>query len=79
MVLDASLLSTKHYKVRTDGKWSNSGIGVAPPPLHLVVVAIKKGAFRSPSTTVGQHIYIHTHPHEEDVTQANFNSRVKQV
>ena len=32
-------------------KWSNPGKGVAPFP-HLGVVAIEKGAFWSPSTTV---------------------------
>ena len=35
------------------GKWSNPGKGVAPP-LHVRVENIKKGAFGSPSTTVGQ-------------------------
>ena len=30
MVLDASLLNTQHYKVQTNGKWSNPGKGVAP-------------------------------------------------
>ena len=32
MVLDASLLNTKHYKVWIKGKWSNPGNGVAPFP-----------------------------------------------
>ena len=36
-------------------KWSNLGKGVAPP-LHLGVVAIEKGAFWSPSTTVANFI-----------------------
>ena len=49
MVLDATLLYTQHYKVRV--KWSNPGKGVAPSPT-LGVVAIEKGAFESPSTTV---------------------------
>ena len=47
MVLDATLLNTQHYKV----KWSNPGKGVVLP-LHLGVVAIEKGAFRSPLNTV---------------------------
>ena len=35
MVLDAALLNTQHYKVKTKGKvelWSNPGNGVAPSP-----------------------------------------------
>ena len=32
MVLDATLLSTQHYKVRSRVKWSNPGNGVAPSP-----------------------------------------------
>ena len=51
MVLDATLLNTQHYKVGIKDKveqsreWSSA-------PLHLSVVAIKKGAFESPSTKV---------------------------
>ena len=41
MVLDAALLSTQHYKVMIKGKVE-----------HLSVVAIEKGAFRSPLTKV---------------------------
>ena len=51
MVLAATLLNTQHYKVRIKVKWSNPGKRVAPSP-HLGVVAIKKGAFGSPSTMV---------------------------
>ena len=47
MVLDTSLLNTQQYKVRIKGKvgqsWEKSSA-----LLHLVVVAIEKGAFRSP-------------------------------
>ena len=49
MVLDVALLNTQHYKVRIKGKvdqsreWSSALLGV---------VAIEKGAFRSPSTMV---------------------------
>ena len=56
MVLDAALLSIQHYKARIKGKvekfreWSNS--------LHLGVVAIKKGAFGPPSTTVANFTFI---------------------
>ena len=53
MVLDATLLNTQHYKVRIKVKWSNPEKGVAPT-LHLGVVAIEKGAFELPSTTVAK-------------------------
>ena len=53
MILDASLLNTQHYKLRMKVKWSNPEKGVAPP-LHLIVVALEKGAFGSPLSTVGQ-------------------------
>ena len=49
MAPDAILRNTQHYKVCV--KWSNPGKGVAPF-LHLSVVAIEKGAFGLPSTTV---------------------------
>ena len=48
MVLYASLLNTQ---VHVKGKLSNPGKGEAPA-LHFGVVAIEKGVFRSPSTTV---------------------------
>ena len=57
MVVGVSLLNTQHFKVRIKGKWSNPGKGVSPS-LHLSVVAVEKGAFGSPSTIVGQLIYI---------------------
>ena len=43
MVHDTSLLNTQHYKLRIKGKKS------------LSVVAIEKGAFWSPSTTVANY------------------------
>ena len=49
MVLDAFLLNTQQYKVRIKGKVEQKELC---PPLHLGVVAIEKGAFWSPSTTV---------------------------
>ena len=55
MVVDATLLNTQHYKVRIKSKvekfreWSST--------LHLDVVAIEKGAFRSPSTKVANFTY----------------------
>ena len=51
MVFDTSLFSTQQYKVCIKGK-------VERPPLHLGVVAIEKGAFWSPSTTIIIYIYI---------------------
>ena len=52
MVLDTSLLNTQHYKVRIKGKVEQSRGRNSAIPLHLSVVAIEKGAFRLPSTTV---------------------------
>ena len=54
MVLDATLLNTQHYKVRIEGKVELSREMSSAPPLNLGVVAIEKGDFRSPSTTVHQ-------------------------
>ena len=42
-----SLLNNQHYKVRIKDKVEQSN-----PPQHLGVVAIEKGAFVLPSTTV---------------------------
>ena len=58
MVLDASLLDPRHYKVGIKDKWSNPGKRVVLS-LTLRVVAIEKGTFESPSTTVSQLIYIY--------------------
>ena len=57
MVLDATLLSTQHYKVRIKVKVEQSRERSSALPLHLGVVAIKKGAFGSPSTTVTYFTY----------------------
>ena len=51
-VLYATLLNTQHYQV----KWSNLRKAVAPP-LYLGVVAIEKGAFGSPSTTLSLYLW----------------------
>ena len=51
MVLDTSLLNTQHYKVRIEGKVEQSKERSSPSLLRGVV-AIGKGAFWSPSTTV---------------------------
>ena len=52
MVLDTSLLNIKQYKVRIKGKVEQSRERSNVLPLHLGVVAIEKGTFWSPSTTV---------------------------
>ena len=58
MVLDTSLLNIQQYKVRIKGKVERSRER-SSAPLHLCVVAIKKGAFWSPSITVANSLYIH--------------------
>ena len=45
MVLDASLLSTQHYKVRIKGKVEQSRKGVAPSPTHWCS-SYQKGSLR---------------------------------
>ena len=45
MVLDASLLSTQHYKVRIEGKVEQSRKGVAPSPTHWCS-SYRKGSLR---------------------------------
>ena len=51
MVLDTSLLSTQHYKVRIKGKVEQSREWSSTLPYNGVVT-IEKGAFGSPSTKV---------------------------
>ena len=55
MVLDATLLNTQQYKVRIKGKVEQSR---ERSSAHLCVVAIEKGAFGSPSTTVANFTYL---------------------
>ena len=45
MVLDASLLSTQHYKVRIKGKVEQSREGVVPSPIHWCS-SYRKGSLR---------------------------------
>ena len=52
MVLDAALLNTQHYKVQIKGSVEQSRKRSSAPSLHFDVVAIEKGAYRSPSATV---------------------------
>ena len=58
IVLDTSLLNTQHYKVRIKGKVEQSRERSSTLPLHLSVVAIKNGAFESPSTMVTNFTYL---------------------
>ena len=58
MVLDASFLNIQHYKVRIKGKVEQSREKSSAPPIHLGVVAIEKGGFGSPSTTVANFTYM---------------------
>ena len=57
MVLDSTLLNTQHYKVRIKGKVQQSREWSSTLPLYLVVVAIEKGTFGSPSTK-GRQLYL---------------------
>ena len=57
-VLDISLLNTQQYKVHIEGKVEQSRERSSALPLHLGVVAIEKGAFWSPSTTVANFTFI---------------------
>ena len=52
MVFDTSLLNIQQYKVYIKGKVEQSRERSSALLLHLGVVAIEKGAFWSPSTTV---------------------------
>ena len=54
MVLDISLLNTQQYKVRIKGKVEQFRDRSSTPPLYPCVVAIEKGTFWSPSTTVAK-------------------------
>ena len=59
MLLDASLLNTQHYNVMIKGKVEQSRERISTFHLHLGVVAIEKGAFGSPSTTLANFTYIY--------------------
>ena len=54
MALDAIFLNTQHYKIRIKGKVEQSR---ERSSALLCVVAIEKGAFRSPSTMVAKFTY----------------------
>ena len=57
MVLDATLLTTQHYKARIKSKVEQSSEW-SSTPTHLGVVAIEKRAFGSPSTKVANFNYL---------------------
>ena len=62
MVLEASLLNTQYYHVCIKGNVEQSSERSSALYQHYGVVAIEKGAFRSPSTTVANvnlYIYIY--------------------
>ena len=59
MVLDSALLNTKNYKVRIKGKVEQSREWSSILSLHLCVVAIEKGDFRSLSTMVTNFTYLY--------------------
>ena len=61
MVRDTSLLNTQQYKVRIKAKMEQSRKW-SSGTLRLGVVAIEKGAFWSPSTTVANFTYLFTQP-----------------
>ena len=55
-VLDASLLSTQHYKVRIKGKVEQSRKGVAPSPTHWCS-SYRKGSLRV-TLDYGRQLYL---------------------
>ena len=57
MVLDVTSLNTQHFKVRVNGNVEQS-IEWSSAFLHLSVVTIEKGVFRSPLIAVGNFTYI---------------------
>ena len=52
MLLDTTLLNTQHYKAWIKGNVEQSKESIST--LHLSVVAIEKGAFESPLSTVAK-------------------------
>ena len=85
MLHDSSELNTQHYKGTDQGLVKQSRKKkIKPPPLQFCVVAIEKGVFGSPSTTVGQ--FTHTtyvqHPDENKFRSwscNNFYTKNKEI
>ena len=73
MALDTSLLNTQQYKVHIKGKVEQSRRRSCT--LHLGVVAIEKGAFRSPSTMATNLYYCLLHLSLEKSTNNSVASR----
>ena len=63
MVLDAALLSSQNYKLRIKGNVKQSKGMDKSPRLHLGLVAIERGAFGSPLTTVANFAYFYFYFH----------------
>ncbi len=58
MVLDTFLLNTQQYRVCIKGQVERSRARSSTLPLHLSVVAIEKGAFWLPLSTVANFTFI---------------------
>ena len=63
MVLDASLLSTQHYKVQIKGKVEQSRKGVAPSPTHWCS-SYRKGSLRV-TLDYGRQLYLYIYIYME--------------
>ena len=86
IVLDSSMLNTKHNKVWIKSKWSNTGKRIAPS-LHLGVVPIEYirllsdwSSFILPTSISDlclhrSHTYTQSFCHKPDATQSQFISR----
>ena len=68
MVLDASLLSTQHYKVRIKGKVEQSRKGVAPSPTHWCS-SYRKGSLRV-TLDYGRQLYFTYNSHIATLTES---------
>ena len=78
MVLDASLLNTQYNKVWIKGKVEQSRERSSALSLHLGIVAIEKGTFRSPSTKVANFIYLFVNL-AMCLIQWDFNNHILQI
>ena len=79
MVLDAALLSTRHYKVRIKGKVEQSREKSSAFPRHLGVVAIKREPSGHPRLCLSTLLFICIYPTPpllQDVAQGQFFSGV---
>ena len=74
MVLEASLHNTQQYKVCIKGKVELSRERSSGLPLHLGVVAIEKGAFWSPLTTVTNFTFTYIASGKKRIKKITINS-----